>query len=999
MTDQQNGAIINLNPGPYLSQKAGQSAKTLYDTNATKKDIKKRTMEEIQAEKLQNIAEQAREKYMAAVENYKQRTNVMDNQYSNKSVILADGTKGFVNNLGYFQKYVNEKNTVGMNKCPPKNESVDAPYAANEASLLSLDSIIGLADNKNQYTSCGSEGKNVFVSSILSDEPPAVPLKCIELKPNSMTVVKYPGDSDPNQFTFDSCKRYAIANGFSYFGLQNFKTGDNTNMCLVGNNYAKIIEGGDAKSIVSNVELWNSSVITAPNAIRFRPLPVGRHPALPDRGNQNAKILKNAIDDTSMVVGNKRLNTGRTGEKDDFEIIQQGKDVIVKILNAQGWTQDLVLPVYLPDDGNMNRITRKMASNAGLKEMQSAYRDWKRRKLSGDIVMENTDDIANKPPKINSIKIHQTGQIWAYPKTKQQGKVILRIPSTVARDACNDEVGPITFIGATYGSNAPKNTATDNNALANLIGEHDKAENPDTFSFKVTNRLVSKDPARGYRKDLIVNYKCGDVIMPNKTIKEGNFGTIDCNITRSEASGKPCSAELRILGGDNARALAGLELVIISGDGRENTVWRWYMSKSQTEELILDSSPADNNYLRQAKYVGKMDSSQVELNTGEYAVSDNGKVELRINENGHLSVAVRTNRSACIIGPDGNRTTTNKETAFVYSVPYEATDPKALGKMGYVDRNGVLHPYTKQVFKPGKGYTRLNQTTIKGNDLPQQPIEGPTMESCMEHCDKTTDCYGAVFEKTSQMCYLKDAGALTAEKWASKNDIFMERKVALDKKAINEDCRKYPLAYIDSRIWNGYPKGNPMTQKTKCDLQIFLQEPAIVELREDWLRKQKKANEFTGDMTNIAENTMDGRYLQIEEQGMNVSSGRLNKIVYDNNMINKIPRASYQNADPLPPNKPIKYANKTQLKGDKNIEGFTIATGEPEYSEIYENPQPALYGPGQRDLTTRYRHIQGILSDSESLVNEENFNYALWGVAAIVGAVIAFRIIKKTSEI
>ena len=34
-------------------------------------------------------------------------------------------------------------------------------------------------------------------------------------------------------------------------------------------------------------------------------------------------------------------------------------------------------------------------------------------------------------------------------------------------------------------------------------------------------------------------------------------------------------------------------------------------------------------------------------------------------------------------------------------------------------------------------------------------------------------------------------------------------------------------------------------------------------------------------------------------------------------------------------------------------------------------------------------------SDSESLVNEENFNYALWEVAAIVGAVIAFRIIKK----
>ena len=115
-------------------------------------------------------------------------------------------------------------------------------------------------------------------------------------------------------------------------------------------------------------------------------------------------------------------------------------------------------------------------------------------------------------------------------------------------------------------------------------------------------------------------------------------------------------------------------------------------------------------------------------------------------------------------------------------------------------------------------------------------------------------------------------------------------------------------------------------------------------------------------------------------------------------MTNKIPRATYQNADPLPANKPVKYANKTQIKGS-GPEGFTIASGEPEYSEIYENPQDPLYGPGQRAMTTRYRHIQGIVADSESLVNEENFNYALWGVAAIVGAVIAFRIIKKTSEI
>ena len=86
------------------------------------------------------MANAAREKYMAAVEVYKQRTNPNTNQYSDKTVVLADGTRGYVNNLGYFQKYENEKNTVDLNRCPPKRDSIEASYAANEVSLLNTSS-------------------------------------------------------------------------------------------------------------------------------------------------------------------------------------------------------------------------------------------------------------------------------------------------------------------------------------------------------------------------------------------------------------------------------------------------------------------------------------------------------------------------------------------------------------------------------------------------------------------------------------------------------------------------------------------------------------------------------------------------------------------------------------------------------------------------------------------------------------------------------------------
>ena len=984
-----NERIINLNPGPKFSQKAKQASHTLYNTKATTQDVKKRDDQKRVAVNLQDMANAAREKYMAAVEVYKQRTNPKTNQYSDKTVVLADGTRGYVNNLGYFQKYDNEKNTVDLNRCPPKRESIEASYAANEVSLLNTSSIIGLAESKSQYTSCGQEGKHIFVSSIVASAPPATPLKCVQLDPDSMKVATYPGESDPNQFTYDSCKRYAMDNGYSYFGLQNYKSGDNTNICLVGNNYAKILGGGDAKNSLSTVEVWNSSSITSPNSVRYRPLKVGRHRWWQNKGSENIKHLRNILDDSSVIVGNKRLNSGQ-GTNDLFSVKQVGKDVIIERLNGRGWAQDLVLPTFSVENKNAERGMKLLESREGQLELQIAYRDWKRQKLGGDIVVERQDDIAEKPPPFKSIKIVPTGQILAYPKEGGQGNVVLRIPSTVARDACNELVGPITFLGATYGSNCENSKSKDNNALENLVYIHDRDNNPNVFNFKVTNRLVPQDPAPGCPKDLIVNYKCGDKVMPNKVLKEHRYGEINCNITRSEAG--ECTTELRIIGGDNPRGLAGLELIMLSGN-RENTVWQWYLSGPQTKELIEDTTPADNDYLRGAKFVGKIDSTQIELNAGDYAVSANGKLELRINENGHLAVSVRTNRNTCVTGADGRNTTLNRETAFIYSVPYEATNPKAMGSLGYVDRNGILHPYEKSVIKPGKGYRRMNDTKVEGSDLPQQPVNGPTLEKCMDKCNQSPDCYGAVFEKNTGMCYLKSKEALKAQTYTARNNIYVERKVKLDKSKIPKGCQQYPVAYVDSILWNAYPKGNPMKPNSKCDLQQFLQEPAIVDLRKDWLDKQQEADRASSGISRKSVDTIDDRYLQKEEGDMNDSSAQLNKIVYDNTMDNKLVQAVYPYAGELPKDKKVKYVDVNQV--GKKTEGFTIATGDEDYNEITENQQPRIGSPSQRARTTRFRYLNGILNDSELVVTESNFKYVLWSMIALFGSIIAFRLLRK----
>ena len=993
-----NDDFIYVNPDTKFSQKGAQGIHTLFYTNATKGEVKQREEEKRQARQAQRIADQAREKYMDAIDVYKRRVNPNENQYSNKTVVLADGTRGFVNNSGYFQKYQNEKNTVGFNGCPDKSVVVNAPYAKNEVSLLANESIIGLAEPKKQYTSCGNEGKHVFVGGTDGSNAPATPLKCVTLSSGAMKQVKYPGESNPNQFTYDSCKRYAVNNGYTYFGLQNYNSGNGTNTCLVGNNYAKIVEGGEAKNQVSVVEVWNSSQITSPNSVRFSPVVVGSYPSYINPGT--TKVLDKVLQDPTKVVGNMRINQG-SGANDRFEVKQNPDGTVaVTRIGARGWGQYLILPAFDTSNDNHTRGLALMNTPGGLRDMQNAYSAWERSKKGGDIIVDSAeDDLTLKPPKIFSLKILAIGQIVAYPELNQKGVVILRIPQQIPEDSCNEFVGPLSFTGATYGKNAPKSKATDNNALQRLSTLFNRANNPDVFSFKVTNRLVESDPAPGYGKDLIINYKCGDEQMPDLTAREGKYARVDCNITRSEA-GNPCTTELRILGGDNVRGLAGLELVVVSAEKRENLVWKYYLSAEQTKSLIEDDSPSDNDYLRSAKFVGKMTSDQTGLNFGEYAISSNGKLEVSINEGGHMTVSVRTSRNECVKTPDGNRSTLSKTAAFIYSVPYKSTDKSAVGKFGYVDYNGVLHPYRDGYpgYKGAKGFEQYIDTKISENNLPEQPEPATTLKDCQEKCQKDPNCFGAVYEKNSQVCYLKDRNALTAEMWTSKNDVFLKKNIKLDRKKIPKDCTPWAFDVIDSVKWNAYPKSvKPMTKKSTCDLKRWLQEPSIKELRDDWLRKQDKANKDVRGVSEQITKTIDNKELQGIEADMNNSSLELNQIVYDNTMDNKIPRASYGYGGELPERIPVKNFSSPKEMGKK--EGFTIATGLPEdYNEILENKQPHNFAKSQRERGTRYRNLNGIVDDTELLVVEQHYNMIVWTVAGLVGGILAYRLLSKLNQ-
>jgi hypothetical protein len=61
--------------------------------------------------------------------------------------------------------------------------------------------------------------------------------------------------------TLDNCKKYAIDNGYQYFGLQDVQP-DGTAACLVSNDYDRTIGYGDASKQTSAIPLWSSNTAT-----------------------------------------------------------------------------------------------------------------------------------------------------------------------------------------------------------------------------------------------------------------------------------------------------------------------------------------------------------------------------------------------------------------------------------------------------------------------------------------------------------------------------------------------------------------------------------------------------------------------------------------------------------------------------------------------------------------------------------------------------------------
>ena len=167
---------------------------------------------------------------------------------------VSSGIGGYVTSKGIFKNYPDQATfdaTAGKNGCP-----IDVTKGVKKDDYSSL---LRNGTDMKSGQSCGYEGKNVYVSRVLTD-PEVTYQKCYyNTNPNDTTTTSSPALTllTDQTYTFDECKQKAVDSGQSYFSLRGKPDANYKSSCLIGNTNDPTIYGSST-TIIQPVKLWTT---------------------------------------------------------------------------------------------------------------------------------------------------------------------------------------------------------------------------------------------------------------------------------------------------------------------------------------------------------------------------------------------------------------------------------------------------------------------------------------------------------------------------------------------------------------------------------------------------------------------------------------------------------------------------------------------------------------------------------------------------------------------
>jgi hypothetical protein len=331
------------------------------------------------------------------------------------------------------------------------------------------------------------------------------------------------------------------------------------------------------------------------------------------------------------------------------------------------------------------------------------------------------------------------------------------------------------------------------------------------------------------------------------------------------------------------------------------------------------------------------------LSANDWIGSADGSLKLLMQTDGNLVLYTSVNKKGCVFDKTSKQMFGTNNVNAVYQLDNNGYSNN-LGNLGYIDKNTVLHKYPSSMIGYSNEYTIYNNFDSKGNDISQ--VQTADINSCKEQCNNYANngCAGFVFQKGSNICYLKDAGIYPKSARQSNSSLTLGVRTP---SIINGSYSNAKINMIDSIQYQNYPKGDDMSASLNFNAPVM---------------NENIKNQMT----------------QIQNQLTNVGGQIADKMEelyrHDKDIVKKM------NMNDEEFKKQILMYKSTDMKS-RNLVGATLNSN----SKKVEGMQNL----GISD-------INGMLMDSDLHILQENYGYIFWSILAVGLLTVTVNVMKKS---
>jgi hypothetical protein len=945
-----------------------------------------------------------------------------NNPYLNKNIRFTTGHVCYVNNLGVVKWIPSNEIWDSLKNCGGKNYiDVNIPWLSEynipgtviktTPSLISGTSMVA-------GQSCGYEGKNVYVSKLVSN-PTSSYVGCYNDKPaptminaipvmNSSNVVNgfisiassvYQNNNDVGPWAaFDQNPSTFWHAGVASNNLYNAPTGEykgtnqvtytsfNSGMLTAKGEFLQIDMPGVNTDSVQNIKVTQYSIT-----------PRGDNNLFLQRSPNTWHILGYKIDTDGVgkwfeidyqtgqsftSVAAKTYDIATPGYYGSYIILatKVGNDDQTTIRDC---LQIAELTLYINSDDTFTDADRAMIYNSS-SIGYTTFDDCKKYALDNNYQYFGLQDlqpdgtaqclVSNDYQKTinygDATKQTTMMSLWSSnTATGQQymmqvvgtGQITLYDINNKAIFNTNDVVadcnnwGTLIIDSATYGGNCKVPIG---NVTDKVSGGNVKCNWKDSCSIPISNGTFG-DPAQGCAKGFDVAYKCGgSSFSRNLTPAEGQTMILDCK----DYMQTNCQFFLILQDDGNMCLYKGKD-----PSDQKDAVW-CAMTNGKQKGTNPDWVASKGKYGRNYMKTGET------LATNEWIGSNDGTIKLIMQSDGNLALYTSETKSGC--STKDNISYGGPWVNAVYKI-VPSGNKSSLGKVAYIDPDSKLKEYPSSLLSYSDKYQLLNDFDSAGNDITQVNPSSNNVQGCIDECNANGDCAGFVYQPNGNSCYLKNSAMYPSgeKQYYPNSGITLGVRRPQIGSSVNKACSR-DIMDIDSIRYDNYVKGDPMTSETNCGTTIDLGEDknTLTNLQNSMLSVGEQITDQTDNLYTKNQNITNIMNQNSVQFNKNVDMYKAN----DNKIKNEL-------------NLPSRFQTNTNKKeGMQNA----VSQGQNAVSQR-QNGVRTTDISSETDKNLTMNDLNSMLSDTDIRVLQENYSYIFWSILAVGLLTITVNQIKK----